>query len=200
MMGVDQIIARIRMDAEKQIETIHRHAGEEVATIIRNAEKEGMEEYTRIMKEKQREISQMTARIRSQAALEAQQMVRSEKEMAINETFSRAREQLAGFRDREAYTRSLEEILSRSVDAFEAEEITVIPAEEDREIVESLVAGMRDDGVPIRVGSECTLTRGGVILKSPGGRMVIDQTFEARMNRKRQELFRRIAGILFGEA
>lgn len=200
MMGVDQIIARIRMDAEKQIETIHRQAGEEAATIFRNAEKEGMEEYTRIMKEKQRKISQSTARIRSQAALEAQQMVRSEKEKAITEAFSRAREQLAGFRDRSAYSRSLEEILSRSVDAFEGEEITVIPAEEDREIVESLVAGMRDDGVPIRVGSECTLTRGGVILKSPGGRIVIDQTFEARVNRKRQELFRRIAGILFGEA
>lgn len=198
-MGIDQIIARIRMDAEKQIGTIHRHAEEEAATIIRNAEQKGTEEYTRILKEKEREISQSTARIRSQAALEAQQIIRSEKEKAINESFSRAREELESFRDRTAYSRSLEEILARSVDAFGGEPITVIAAEEDREIVESLVAGMQADGIPIRVGSECTLTRGGVILKSPGGRMVIDQTFEARMNRNRQELFRRIAGILFGK-
>jgi len=199
MMGIDQIIARIRMDAEKQIETIHRHAEEEAATIIRNAEQKGSEEYTRILKEKEREISQSTARIRSQAALEAQQKIRSEKEKAINECFSRAREELEGFRDRTAYSRSLAEILARSVDAFGGEPITVIAAEEDREIVESLVTGMQDDGAPIRVGSECILTRGGVILKSPGGWMVIDQTFEARVNRKRQELFRRIAGILFGK-
>ncbi|MHC1626956.1 MAG: V-type ATP synthase subunit E [Methanoculleaceae archaeon] len=198
-MGVDQIIVRIRRDTDEQIGIIRRRAEERAADIIQRAEKEGSEEYNRIIRDGERRIARKVAMIRSQASLEARQMIRSKKEELISECFTRAREQLAGFRESPFYRKSLRDIILKSVDLFEDDEIIVVAAEKDRDLVGSIVAEMREGGIRIRVGRECVLTAGGVILKSANGRLLTDQTYEARMERQRHDLMRRIAGILFGD-
>ncbi|MDT8357703.1 MAG: V-type ATP synthase subunit E family protein [Methanomicrobiaceae archaeon] len=197
-MGADQIIARIREDAEAKAAAIRREGEEEADRILRDGEKAAMDEYQRILEHGRGECMEMAARIRSQARLDAKRMVRRAREKGIRRSFQDGEAAFGSLPETDRYPLILATLIEDGTGSMGEGEVHIISNERDRELIRGLLPELSETEVEVCLSHECAITSGGVILVSEDGRISVNNTFEARLERLRSDLVHRVSEILFG--
>ena len=197
-MGADKIIAKIREDANEKIAAIRRDGRAQADRILNEGEKEATDEYQRILEHGRAECKEMAARILSQARLDANRMVRRAREDGIRRSFKDAESALQRLPESGAYSRILSTLIRDAMGSMGEGNVHVISTERDRELIRELLPGLSDTKVQPCLSHECAITSGGVILVSEDGRISVNNTFEARLERLRTGLVHRVAELLFG--
>lgn len=197
-MGVEKIIDRINADVNSEIHQIKTKTGEEVLAIASRAEKDADDEYNRILSDGRREIRASVRKILAQASLDARQIIREEREKGISLCFFEAEKSLNYLTGASEYRTILKNLILSGIKELGIDEIVLVSTERDRSLIAPIITDIQDNSLSITLQPECAITMGGVILKSKSGKITLNNTFEARMERLRNDLVFGIARLLHG--
>ncbi|TAJ45581.1 V-type ATP synthase subunit E [Methanofollis fontis] len=192
-MGVNEIIARIRAEANGEVRRIQAEAAAETDRIRREGRERAEREAAAIVAAGREQAERQRRRVLARARLSARTALREVRENGIERSFEAADEHLAALARSPAYPDVLRALVAAGREAVGGGEVSVHCRPQDREAAEIACAGLPG----ITLVPTAHDGGGGVIVIS--GRMRSDQRFSARTERMRERLTREAAAILYRE-
>lgn len=192
-MGVEGILSAIEREVALEVDTLEREAENRIAEILRDAEQRVQHETERFVAERvDREERLRTRKVHS-ARVASSRAVADVRHGVFERLFEDATNRLAALRQTDGYPDLLEAlILDASTGICEGCVVHVDPS--DLGIAERIVAKMGDGASA--VGNIQTI--GGARVSSRDGRVVRDNTFEARLGQLRDGCAKQIWEVLEG--
>lgn len=193
-MAVEDILRALEEKAAAQIEVIRAEALQRVAEITSEVDRDA--ERTRRVKLKKVEDavrSEATAIVYS-ASLKAKNELIKAQEETVDEAFRMAEKRLAELHGDERYPAVLGRLLDGALEYFEGEVVLQVRPD-DRERVEEM---LRQRQRPCRILDIPLEASGGLVARSPGGEVVVLNTFDSRLEKARDRLRLAISSTLFG--
>jgi vacuolar-type H+-ATPase subunit E/Vma4 len=201
--SVDKICSQIIQDGDRERESILGKAEETASGIIEKAEGEARHISEKLLREAEERGELERRRLLSSVNLE----IRRAKLRAREEVVAVVQEKVTGIlqerRERGDYAGILTGLIAEAIEALDGDRFVVHVDRRDVELLEKRVfAAVRDaaakSGRKVEHLDSCVLeksTLGGARVGVPGGNVIYDNTFEARMYRLRDE----IRNIIFEE-
>lgn len=194
--SVDRICQQIIEDGEKEIASILGKAEETAAKIIGKAEEEaGRVAETQLKEARERgELEQR--RLLSSVSLEVRRTRLRAREGVVSIVQEKVSETLGGIRGRSDYAGILSGLIAEAIGALEGVKFLVHVDRRDIDLLEKRVFDAVRDAV-VKSGRRVEHieglaleqpTPGGARIGVPGGNVIFDNTFEARLYRLRDEI------------
>ena len=197
-MAIEDILRKIRSEAEAKADEIIHNAENERENILKKAEEEAALLKEKLLKEGKDSAAQERKREITMTNLEAKKNILAIKQKLIEEAFERALNSLYSF-PAEEYRNAIKKMLISAVVSGE-EEIIVSVADKEKltsvfiaEVNEALKKKGKKGN--LRLSSEERNIRGGFILRD--GRKEINLSFDSLIEEKRDELEESLIGIIF---
>ncbi|ASJ01902.1 V-type ATP synthase subunit E [Thermococcus profundus] len=197
MEGAELIIQEIHKEAEQKVQYILNEAREEAEKIKEEAKKRAEAQAEWILRKAKTQADVEKQRIIANARLEVRKKKLAVQESLIREVLSALEERLANLPEDE-YFDVLVKLVREAVEELGVGSVVIRSNERTLKIIES-----RLDELSKAVGAEIDLGEpvdviGGVIVEGRDGRVRVDNTFDARIERMGNELRAEIAKALFG--
>jgi V/A-type H+-transporting ATPase subunit E len=192
--AIENITERIKKDASSKANNIISEAKAEADFIVNQAKADLDKEKAALETETDKSIKIQRNRAISEAKLEARKMKLASKEEVITSAFNMATERLKSLPPEET-----EKYLSAAISEAVSElgnEVTVHCNAKDAQIVTTIAKRISPS---ISVFTTGVNYLGGCVVKAKSGIAQIDATFEGVLERRRSDLRRDVAQILFGE-
>jgi len=199
--SVDKICSRIREDGEKEIESILEKAKQTADDIIARANRAGEEAAEKILKEAREKGETARKRLLSSVNLEVKRAKLRAREEIVQTVNERVGKALDRYRKSGDYASVLTGLVLEAVSALEGDSFVVQANPEDIDLVERSVFPAVREAAGERAIAKLEAkpferpSTGGVQVGMPGGKVIYDNTFEARLYRLREE----IRNIIFEE-
>ena len=201
--SVEQICSRIREDGEKEITSILDKANRTAADIVAKAEERGKAGAEKILKEAEEKGKLTQRRLLSSVNLEVKRAKLRSREEVVSNVNEKVGEALGALRDGSSYADTLARLACEGVRALGGEQFIIFADRRDtalveKDVVQNVKKTMAGEGFTIGEIEVQPLEHkslGGVKVGAPGGRVVYDNTFEARIYRLRDE----IRNVIFKE-
>lgn len=201
---LEKIKNKIMEQAEKQANEILEEARKRAAKVIEEAEKRAERKASEILRRGTEEAERERRKVIAEAKLKARQMVTKAKEEGIKKAFEEARKKLEEIASSKDYAQILEKIIERSAVALGGGELEVVLPGQHANI--SLNLERIAEEVSKKTGVKTTLEKaketvyatGGAIVRRKDGGVLINNTFEAILEREEKNLRIKVAKILFG--
>lgn len=193
----EEIAAKVLDEARKAAEAL-------VAERINEAREKAHQDTKDLIDSAKETAERIRMIAQDKANKEAKIIALSEKEKLINRTLDLIKTKLEAFTNTREYLSYLERLISDGVKALNGGEVTVLLNKRDsglkidlRKIAEKIASEV---GKPttIKLLPERIPNIGGAIIKSAGGRIVVDNTIEGIITRESGRLRLMIAHELFG--
>jgi len=191
---IKKIISKIKEDAEREAEKIKEKARKKEEEILKKAEAEAKSKSDEILNQGKKEAELEKQRILANAKLQAKKIKLDVKEKIIEKSFSLAEEKLKELVSSEEYEKILKDLIREAISTLGREDLEVLCRKEDEKIVKKIIKDL--SGVELAKDNISTI--GGVIVRSKDRQVQVDNTFEARLTRMRDDLRIKVAKILFG--
>jgi vacuolar-type H+-ATPase subunit E/Vma4 len=196
MESVDRICEQIRGDGAKEVSSIIDKANRTAAEIIAKAEGEAEKVGKRIVEEATEKGSLSRKRRLSSVSLEVRRIRLRAREEVVTSVMDKVRAEIDAARKRPDYAKLLAGLLIEALRSLDGEEFVVHADRRDLALLESAAFpaakdAMRAEGRQVRKIEGVALpgaTAGGVQVGAPGGKVIYDNTFEARIYRFRNEI------------
>ncbi len=197
MEQVEKIVKKINEDAEAEASKILNEARTQAEKIKRDANVEADEIYSEILPKYEREAEQEKQRIVANAKLRARKAVLDAREDVIKLAFNAAGTKLQKLPKKD-YTKVLEKLILEGVEAIDADTVVIARKEDSRAITSALLKRVSEKtGFKVTKAREYINAMGGVVLRSSDGKIEVNNTFETRLERFRDELRKEVAEVLF---
>lgn len=203
MDGAKLIIEEINREAEQKIKYLLDEAREQAEKIRQEAEERGKVRAEWILRKAETQAEIEKQRIVASARLEARKKKLETQEKLINEVFQGLKDRLASLPDEE-YLETVKALLLESLKELDVDSVVLRSNErtlglikENSRSIKAYITKNLGRKVEIELG-EPIQTMGGILVESADGRVRVDNTFEARIERLESELRARIAKALFG--
>ncbi len=191
---IKKIISKIKEDAEREAEKIKEEARKKGEEILKKAEAEAKSKSDEILNQGKKEAELEKQRILANAKLQAKKIKLDVKEKIIEKSFSLAEEKLKEVVSSEEYEKILKDLIREAISTIGREDLEVLCRKEDEKVVKKIIKDL--SGVELAKDNISTI--GGVIVRSKDRQVQVDNTFEARLTRMRDNLRIEVAKILFG--
>ena len=205
--GVQKIITEIDKSAEKQISEILSESKQKADAVLSDARKKAEVEAGAIISRGEQEARRESQRILAEARIKARREKVKAQEEVVNQAFQRARESMQKMAEGkgEDYKKVLESLIKESVLSSSAESLEVLFDPRDKGLVpdDSLKKIAQEAGpdlgmtISLSVSDEELSCLGGVVVRSADGKVRIDNTFESRIDRFRDNIRTLVAKELF---
>jgi len=212
MDGVQRIIEEIEKTTEATVSEMLGEAKKKVDGILQEARVHADEQERSIVDSGEQEARRESQRILAEARIKARREKVKAQEDIVQQSFERAREGLKeaaeqGMIEGTAYRDVLERLIRQSVvsSGESALEVLVNPRDTGlltREVLASIAGqagGELGVDVSLSLSEEPLSCMGGVVIRSSDGKIRVDNTFEARIDRFRETIRTRVARELFGQ-
>ena len=186
----------ILAEAERKAEEILESARKEEESLLQGAKISGREEKENILSQGRARAQEVFRERLMAARLESRRRLLLKREEILLQVWEEARRRLKDFAGSKEYADWMERELERAGAELGAE-LEVEVREEDLRLLERLRENLRRKGLKIRAGSPIRCM-GGFRARTPDGKLLVDQTFERRLERLGEETRAKIARILFG--
>ena len=185
--ALDNIIRRIRDDANRKIEEYRRIAEEKRKEILDRAEKEMEKKLEGFASGKEREIENMVNYIISQAKISGKRMLLEEREKGIEAVFNEARKKAAESAGYKAY---LERALKKAKDSLGSGTVTC------RKSDEMTVKSMLPPDFELKTALD--EEESGIVVYSADGKRILDMRISRKIEDMRDELRKDVSAMLYG--
>lgn len=193
--SVDKICGQIREDGMKEVDSITGKARRTADEIVSRAEAKAREAGARIVREAMDRGETAKRRTLSSVSLEARRIKLRAREEVVTAVMARVNAEVERARSRGDYAEVLAGLAAEAIRAIESETFVVDADRRDLAILESksfprIRELMKADGRNVRSIEARPLPNaslGGVQVSVPGGNVLFDNTFEARLYRFREE-------------
>jgi V/A-type H+-transporting ATPase subunit E len=194
-MAVEDILSRIRADADEASRGILAEAKREAGAILERARAKADAERARLSARARQRSDEERNRIVTLAKLSARRELLTEKQALIDRVFDETRTRIIAM-PADEYARFIGNLLRKTVESGDEE---VIVGEGERRIDQRLLDDVsRDIGKPggLRLSDERRPIDGGFILRR--GKMETNCALDTILRDARERLETEVAGILFG--
>lgn len=205
--GVQKIIAEIDKSSEKQVSEVLSESKQKADAVLNDARKKAEAEAGAIISRGEQESRRESQRILAEARIKARREKVKAQEEVVNLAFKSARESMQKMAEGKGadYTKVLEELIKESVLSSSAEALEVLFDSRDKGLVsdDSLNKIAQEAGselemtITLSASAEELSCLGGVVVRSADGKVRIDNTFEARIDRFRDNIRTLVAKELF---
>jgi vacuolar-type H+-ATPase subunit E/Vma4 len=194
--SVDKICEQIREDGAREVNSIIEKAKRTAAEIMTKAEGEAKKVGERIIEEAAEKGELAKKRMLSSVSLEVRRIKLKAREEVVTAVMEMVRGSIDAGRKRPDYAKVLGELTAEAIHVLKGEEFIVFADQRDIALLESAVLPavkelMKNNGRAVK-RIECRAlpgaTAGGVQVGVPGGNVIFDNTFEARMYRFRDDI------------
>ncbi len=187
--GLQALTREILSAAEERAAEIRGAAGERAEAALRQAREAGATERERVVGEAGRQAARERARIESAAKLEARRRLLERREAVIGRVLAAVRAHLEGGLSGLERRQALEKLLVEAAAALGGGALTVQASPQDApfltpELLRQAASRLEAQGVAaeIALGPPAPIL-GGAIVTADGGRVVLDNSFDARLER-----------------
>jgi V/A-type H+-transporting ATPase subunit E len=197
--GARLIVEEILKEAKEKATQLIEEAQKEAKSILNRARLAAKEEMEREVREAKTKGEQVYRAMLAEGRLKAKKEVLRKREELVSEVFEQAKERLAKYASSEKYKRDLIRIAAEACKKLNSDRVVIHANERDLKLLERhLHELIRAAGGLTSVSlGEPIQTIGGVRVGTANGKMEIDDTFEARMNREFEALRIKVAKALF---
>jgi len=205
--GVQKIIAEIDESSAGQVSGMLAESKQKAEAVLNDARKKAEVEAGAIISRGEQEARRESQRILAEARIRARREKVKAQEEVVNLAFKSARESMQKMAEGKGddYTTVLEELIKESVLSSSSEALEVIFNPRDKGLVsdDSLNKIAQEAGselemtIALSASAEELSCLGGVVVKSADGKVRIDNTFEARIDRFRDNIRTLVAKELF---
>lgn len=197
--GAQLIVDEILKEAREKTAQLMEAAQNEARSILNRARLAAREEMEREMREAKTRGEQVYRAMLAEGRLKAKKEILLKREELVSEVFEQAKERLAKYTSSERYKKDLIRIAAEACKKLNSDKVVIRANERDLKLLqkhvdELLRAAGRLQSVSL---GEPIQTMGGVRVGTPDGKMEIDDTLEARMNREFEALRIKVAKVLF---
>jgi len=199
--GLKSIAKEILEDAEKEAKAIILRAEAQAEKILEEAREEAEKRYESIIKEHERKMKAEERQSASLFELEAKNKLLKVKEELIEEVYEEVLNRLREYVLTEDYVSCLLKLISQASERIPSKELEIRLNDRDyKRLTEKHLLNLsRKMGVKLIKSEKRISCIGGVVVASPDGKIVVDNTFENRLKSLKNILRTRIAKILFQE-
>ena len=199
--GLKSIAKEILESAEKEAEALILRAEAQAEKILEEARKKAERRYNSIIRESRERMKAEEMQLNSIFELEAKNKLLKVKEELIKEVYDEALNRLREYVLTEDYVNCLLRLISEASGRIPSGELEIRLNERDysRITEKQLLDLSKNIGVKLIKSEKRIRCIGGVVVASPDGKIVIDNTFEIRLNSLKGSLRAKIAKILFQE-
>jgi V/A-type H+-transporting ATPase subunit E len=199
--GLSGIAKEVLEDVEKEVESIIIEAESQAKRILDEAEKEAEERYQSIIKNNKRRIEAERAEKTILFEIETKNKLLQAQEEVINKIFEKTLSRLRKYALTRKYQDCLTKLVVEACKKINADKLVIQLNQNDYKILtkEKLRDISKDVGAKLVKSDKQINNVGGVIIKSSDGKIVINNTFENRLNTLKPYLRVKIAKILFRE-
>jgi len=199
---VEKIEEIIINEAKEKAENIIVKAREEAKKVLDKAEQEAKREAEEIISKKKTDAEAQARRILSEAKLEARLKILNVKEQLISEAFDKALDKLKEFTQSAQYKSALENLIKDAAIIIRGGDLEVLlPENTNVDLDLSKIAKEVEEQTGVKTSLNISKERirsiGGVIVRSKDRLLTVDNTFEARLERLREQLRVNVANLLF---
>lgn len=186
--------------AERRAKRLRAREESKAESIVKKAEKEAQRIVEEAVESARSRAEHDAQRIRATIGGEERAIEINARQKAIDEMFDAARETLSKLDTNE---KILTDLCVRAVEQMPGDSFTAGLAKKDRSARDGVVSAAKqrlaDSGrtVNLQPGDDETDIIGGVIVRSPDGSMVFDNSYDARLERAREQLRTQIAEMIF---
>ncbi|MCK5559987.1 MAG: hypothetical protein KAJ51_05315 [Thermoplasmata archaeon] len=189
-MTIEAIIDRINKETSENINKILKASSQETQKVMKKAEKELQHELGLERKKSAKNIK-ITRNIHlSNARRVARRTVLGKKEELIIECFDQAKAQLKKLSGDE-YGKTIRRLITDGMKLIGNEVIAIPSKDEDLGIIKEFSS--------LTLSNERTGAIGGIILKSKDGKIIVNNTFDAILDRYKEDVRTEVANALFFE-
>ena len=188
-------------DAERESKTTILRAEAQAEKILEEAEKEAERKYESIINENKEKLRTREQRMIILFELEAKNKLLKAKEELIEEVYNKTLSRLREYTLTEDYMNCLLRLISEASRQISSNELIIQLNERDYQALteKRLLDFSRKIGVKLVKSKKRIDCIGGVIVMSPDGKIVVDNTFENRLRMLKSSLRVKVAEILFQE-
>lgn len=206
--STDRILERILDDANKKANATIREAQTSAKQILENrrqsARQSAEKDLYSMLKRAENVLDVIRGKVTTDIKRRASWMVLSEKEHWVTTVLNEAKNRLVNLQKSDEYLPVLEKLIVDAGTVLDGGTLEVMLNENDLSLplkLNKLEKKIADEtGVKTRLKiSKQQIKAVGVIVKTNDGKIFVDNTFEAILNRRERELRLKIARILFSE-
>jgi V/A-type H+-transporting ATPase subunit E len=194
--GIELIIGDIDAKTKEQVERIIKDAEKKIEEINKTKKEAAERDKQKILEKGKSLADRERQRILADARIKAKKEFLEEKERIINEIIDKATDKLRQIVESKEYEKKLFDLLKKSVDIIDENNIEILVNKRDKEILEKhkdkLNKVLGDIKYTIGRPIDCI---GGVIVRSENSE--VNNTLEARLERSMERLRTDIAKMLF---
>lgn len=194
--SVDKIVSQIREDGEREMKSILEKADQTASEIISKAESQSEAAVEKIRKEALEKGETARRRLLSSVNIEVKRAKLKAREDVVNKAGKMVEELLAGSREKDDYPEVLAGLVVEALRGLDGSEFQVYADRRDVAVLKEKVFPAvieKMSGEAKEIGSIEALpleksSMGGVRVGVPGGKVIYDNTFEARIYRMRDKI------------
>jgi V/A-type H+-transporting ATPase subunit E len=205
-VGTDKIIQEIVRLGDAPADQILQDARRTAAGIREDAEKKARLEREAILTRGQQVADREHQRILADAKIRVRRKISDMKEEQIKKAFSEAERRLIGLAGKSEYSNILNKLIVESGIVAGGGPLEVQVRVHDRPLLseETLahlskkISKIAKKPTSLKLSKDPLAAIGGAIVRSEGGVIEVDNTFDSRLERLKRELRFKVAEILFG--
>lgn len=189
-MTIENIIRKIQSETSAEVTKIINDAQQQAKELVAEANKSFTEKQAQIESQGKKRVTIIRNIHLSEARRTARRTELSAKEEIINQCFQQASEKLRALTGVE-YKKVMDRLISESMELIGDKGVVTLTREEDKTILSSYPnLKIKDSIVP---------GLGGLIIESADGKIIVDNTFNAIVERKKEDIRTEVANILYPE-
>nr|MDO8132776.1 V-type ATP synthase subunit E family protein [Candidatus Njordarchaeum guaymaensis] len=200
---IKKIEKKIIEEAEEKVRSIVKEAEKIRKEVLEQKRKEGEGEAEKIIRSRTEEADSLKRQKIAEARLKAKQMIIAAREDLINEAIEKSKEKLLELTASKQYIGILGKLIEEGAVGLSGGELQIVLAGKDQKIsidldsVSKRVEKETGKKTSISVSQGNVRSIGGVITRKTDGSIMIDNTFEARIERALRDIRMQVAKVLF---
>ena len=194
--NIDDLVLRIREKARAEADAIIERAEKIAVRDISRAREETKQKLAAAEEEFNQQISAGRKALQAEISIQERRIIMTRREKAIDDVFNKALEKLAAENDVEQLTEILRKLILSAIDVLKLDRVKLTLNERDSKLLQesNILSGI--SGVKISIDEKNINCAGGVIVSDETERIFYDNTYEACLNRQREQLRTKLAEIL----
>jgi len=193
--NAEEICARIRHDAQTEVQIALERAQNEAQRILASAQDQAEQKKQAVLKGLDTEIQKLKDKILSTLNLEKKRLILAEKDKFVQSVFETVKAEATRLRETGGYPGFLEKAILEGAAVIGDSHIEVHYSALDEQIMSEGFIKRTENGASLALKKQCALkfhkddfSDPGVIVYSADGRTMFDNRFSARLERIREEI------------
>jgi len=194
--NLDALIERVLAKAREEAETMTERAEKASAREIRQAEEQAEKRLAAAEAAVRAAAAQRKHSVLAEVQQEERRTLMNMREDAVEKVFAAALQELTAVADDQSRRELLAKLVGEAIEALGADAVRIRLNAAELALVRSGEFPKQIGGVSVTIDDETIDSSGGPVVSDMTGRVVFENTFEARLGRTRGELRGQVARIL----